>query len=314
MNNAAWAGHRQPHDEAYALPEVATGKSRDFTALSILTKQELDTFTDDHDIAACTNVFRLLDAHIDERGFENIAVPLRYLYVKLVIALGTPVINDSTVFAHLAKKDRDALTHLFDGRPETPAPTFSDVATFILGAAIEREGFAGFSGFERLEGSGRILMIASHREEQRVDQFFAPPAGLHRMASFLRVFGFEVHVVDPELDGVTKLELLASTVTYDAVMVSILQPTMVQMIKCMDRLQRCAGTRDALFIGGGQGATTSNRNFLLQEIPLDLICARLGEFPTLNCMVQLQDGEVHDIEKYRASIPSPLSMASRSHL
>ena len=261
--------------------------------LSQMDKTQLDRLVDELKPEELKDIFLSVDELIDKQGIESVRVSLRYLFVKLIVRGGLSFVEQSKNLGRLPKQDIDCLKEVFANQGRRP-PTFADIARFVIAASIDRPGFKGFHGFERLNGFSRVLMVGSYKKAGlSMGQFLTPPTGLHRMACFLRVFGVEVDVVDPDLDGEKALVQLATDHHYDIVMFTLLQPTMANGIGLMQILREHKGTRDALFMGGGQGASF-NYQMLLEKAPVQIIGAGLGEFLALDITVQYAPGRKTD--------------------
>ncbi len=124
----------------------------------------------------------------------------------------------------------------------------------------------------------KIVLISPFKNKGlRVGQYFSPPMGIHRIASYLRKkTSASVEVYDPDLSGTQKLFDLIKEKQPDIIGFSLLYQTWHNDIDLMYKLKKLVPK--SLLVAGGQGAVFSS-DFLLKNTPLQIIIKGLGEFP-----------------------------------
>ncbi len=92
-----------------------------------------------------------------------------------------------------------------------------------------------------MKGLNILLVSPFKNENLRVGQYFSPPYGLHRIASYIRKkLGMDVEVFDPDLYGINKLYNLIESEKFDIIGFRLLQPTRKNHISVIYSISRLA--------------------------------------------------------------------------
>lgn len=253
------------------------------------TKRGVEELVGDSEAEVLERIFTEFDQMMDGDGMQSMPANARYLYVRLLQGMDPNHVHRSEVLSRLPPGDQDDLVDLLGD--SDVAATFADVARFVVAAAVDSPGFTSFHPVQPLEDAPRVLMVGSYREKPTgTDVFLTPPAGIHRIACFLRLFGFPVEVTDPVLDGTGPLMEKAAGGSFDIGMFALLQPTIFNGIELMQKVQEIAAPKDILFVLGGQGVTF-DPELLLKKTPAHIVCPGMGEFPCLDIAAQYSSGK-----------------------
>lgn len=142
--------------------------------------------------------------------------------------------------------------------------------------------------------SSLLLTGAYNGAKIRPGQFLAPPMGIHRIASYLRVFGHDVQVHDTNLMGVQALYDIVRSQRFDFIGASPLDDTWQNDKTVIRRLKAIAP--DSIFLAGGQSASFMPE-VVFRDSPVDIIVRGWGEF-ALQKMLDMYDPAVPLLDQF----------------
>lgn len=155
----------------------------------------------------------------------------------------------------------------------------------VIDALIAQGSLPRLSGLGYLPGSPRILLIAPYykKDELKIGSFLAPPMGIYRIASFLKVFGIRVDVFDPNLQDPQDLVTLVRLNRYAFIGCSTYDPTVKHDIELARALKEASPR--SIFIAGGEGAASNRDRLLAPDAPFDMVYRGFGEYPLLDTAI-----------------------------
>ena len=124
-----------------------------------------------------------------------------------------------------------------------------------------------------------MLITAQGNIQEGEDAIFSGPAiGCYRIASFLRFFGLETDVFDPDLEDEASLFRKIEEKEYEIIGFSCLHTSIVAAMNLMGEVKLIAP--HACLVAGGQGAVP-NKDLLFRNSPVSVVVGGWGEFPML---------------------------------
>lgn len=132
----------------------------------------------------------------------------------------------------------------------------------------------------------RILLVSPYKNRQNpTGQYFAPSVGLFRIASFLRSEGYDIDVVDPDLEGVEILEKRILGGQYGIIGKALLYRTLQEDINLLEKIKRWGPK--CVVVVGGQGVMHLEE-LLLDSGLIDFVVRGFGEFAFHRILKELE--------------------------
>lgn len=218
-----------------------------------------------------TKKFKSIDLLAFQSGFQNLDIINRHDYINAILT--SRDINLVSQSQYLNNVQKTAICSMIESNNES----YTKIAREILLPLIGNSNELKFNNNKRVESFPKILLIGYHYSSSvRNGLFIAPPLGILRIQSFLKVFGFEVDFFDSQLDTIDSLYKQLKKKNYDVIGMSILHPP----FEALNLAVNLRNISNALFIAGGQGAAFSPQ-LILENSPIDIVVNGFGEIPML---------------------------------
>jgi magnesium-protoporphyrin IX monomethyl ester (oxidative) cyclase len=243
-----------------------------------MAKRDIDRMVEEAREPVLVEMLGAMEGVIRDRGLETLEGSRVYLYISLLKKLKARAAEVSELLSP-AFKNRLRTLYAVKG---DGGVSYSDIARLVLASDVQgKELFAGWNTRGAvMQGSPRILLVAGlDGAEHKKGMFLAPPLGLYQIRSFMRQFGFDVVVHDPNLDGVDALERLVSNETFDIIGFSANHVGLERNMRTMQKLRELSPR--SLVVVGNQEASFAPEYFLDSGVA-EIAVKGVGEFPLLD--------------------------------
>ncbi|MBN1596262.1 cobalamin-dependent protein, partial [candidate division FCPU426 bacterium] len=246
------------------------------------------------DMQAARRLFHYLDETARSQGLTSMSILERFLYVSLFCHANRELALEfarATLF--LSDEGKARLQSLLLRSTTSPAQarlTFSEAGRVVYYETIDQDAVPVFSSAEPLADMPRILLTTPYKAgEEKVGQFAVPTLGVHRIASFLKAFGYEVEVYDLDLYGEKGYFERVRSGKYQMVGFSVLEPTLKNQTRVMLETEKI--NPDLFIFAGGQGAVF-NAKFIVENTPARAVTRGVGEFSVLDMAVAFKGSQI----------------------
>ncbi|MDD5195279.1 MAG: radical SAM protein, partial [Candidatus Omnitrophica bacterium] len=246
-------------------------------------KKSVDFFVQQASPNKKLGLIRRINEEICRIGGLQYLTPLRRYALFKLLTYRDVLSRAPPLLSVLSEAIKNRLINLIRQQPDKRDGEycFSRVAQAVFGGMVEDGSFSDFceyvqnKNYQALPGSANVLLVDS--------PFSADEAvvGLYRIASFLSLFGINVHVIDkPQVEGfkpslsfyphIVGKRFLTATFQEDVDIISLLEKQYP----------------DSIFIAGGHEASISGRVF--EVVPcLDAAVMGWGEFTLLDIVMNI---------------------------
>ena len=291
-----------------ALNTIYSFRNKNKKVFDKLTKTSIDSLWLQLNNKGTQGILHVLDQIGSVYGFHKFDPLLRYFFIRLIQSSSAKVLSQLTCF------DQQTIEAVI---PEYAAsqPTFSSIAKHLILPVLETDKYLRLNRTP-IQGMPKILLIGSYfGYEMRGGLFVAPQLGIHRLASFLSLFGIRADILDPRLVSVEEIMENVRQNQYEVIGFNILYPPF-DSLKLIHEIHSVSPS--SVLIAGGQGAAF-NYSLILNHTPLFAVVSAYGEFPVLdfianNCKVNNIRGVYYKTQSGTIEYTGPITAFTQNDL